>query len=82
VQYQITLTGVEPSERPALHSGEAPDGPGHGDKHVVPVHTNGGPVVAETTRPRGFFRDKTIDRKDPIRPEATIPPEKTKPTAR
>ena len=24
-------------------------------------------------KPRGFFRDKTIDRKEPLRPEATMP---------
>jgi ubiquinol-cytochrome c reductase cytochrome b subunit len=72
--YQITLTGVEPSERPALHAGEKPEGPGYGEEHVVDVHSNGGPVVEAPPRPRGFFRDKTISRKEPIRPEATMPP--------
>jgi ubiquinol-cytochrome c reductase cytochrome b subunit len=75
VPYQITLTGVEPSERPALHAGETPDGPGYGDKHVVAVHSNGdAPVVEAPHKPKGFFRDKTISRKEPIRPEATMPP--------
>jgi ubiquinol-cytochrome c reductase cytochrome b subunit len=75
VPYQITLTGVEPSERPALHAGETPEGPGYGDKHVVPVHANGdAPVVEAPHKPRGFFRDKTISRKEPLRPEATMPP--------
>jgi ubiquinol-cytochrome c reductase cytochrome b subunit len=73
VPYQITLTGVEPSERPALHANEPPEGPGYGDKHVVDVHTNGGPVVVATHRPKGFFRDKTVSRKEPVRPEATMP---------
>jgi ubiquinol-cytochrome c reductase cytochrome b subunit len=78
VPYQITLTGVEPSERPILHSGEAPDGPGYGDKEVVPVHSNGdAPVVEQWHRPRGFFRDKSVSRKEPIRPEAVMPPLET-----
>jgi ubiquinol-cytochrome c reductase cytochrome b subunit len=73
--YQITLTGVEPSERPLLHSGEAPDGPGYGDQQVVPVHSNGdAPVVEQWRRPRGFFRDKSVSRKEPVRPEAVMPP--------
>jgi hypothetical protein len=73
VPYQITLTRVEPSERPALHANEPPEGPGYGDKHVVDVHSNGGPVVAAAPRRKGFFRDKTISRKEPVRPEATMP---------
>jgi ubiquinol-cytochrome c reductase cytochrome b subunit len=73
VAYQITLTGVEPSERPILQSGSAPDGPGYGEEHVVDVHGSNGRVVEAAPRPRGFFRDRSVSRKEPVRPEATMP---------
>jgi len=51
--YQITLTGVDPSGRPALHAGEASEVPTHGADHAVDVHSNGGPVRQAPARPRG-----------------------------
>jgi len=65
VPYSILLTGVEPSERPALHAGEAPQGPGHGEQHEV---------VTTGARPRGFFANKRADKSTAAaRPESTLP---------
>ena len=49
VPHSILLTGVEASERPALHAGETPQGPGYGEQHEV---------LTTPVRARGFFRDK------------------------
>ncbi len=65
VPYSILLTGVEPSERPALHAGETPQGPGHGEQHEV---------VTTGARPRGFFANKRADKSTAAaRPESTLP---------
>ena len=65
--YQHSIAG--PAGLAALEAGHSN---GHGA--VVPA----GEVVEERPKPRGFFRDRTIDRREPIRPEATMPPpEKT-----
>jgi ubiquinol-cytochrome c reductase cytochrome b subunit len=72
LQYQLTIAGPHGTEQAALHAGD--NGADHGE--IVPAHDNGGPV--EPRKSRGFFRDRTIDRREPIRPEATVPPlEKT-----
>jgi ubiquinol-cytochrome c reductase cytochrome b subunit len=64
--YQLTIAGAE-----GAHALEA-SGNGHGE--LVPASD----VVEERPKPHGFFRDRTIDRKEPIRPEAKMPPpEKT-----
>jgi len=71
--YQVTLTGVQPDDARGLEGGiPTPVGPGHGGQEVVPVH--GGPVAEEPMPARGFFRDKNAPRKEPIRPEAVMPP--------
>jgi ubiquinol-cytochrome c reductase cytochrome b subunit len=61
--YQITIAGAEGAH--ALEAGSN----GHGE--LVPA----GEVVEEVRpKPRGFFHDRTIDRREPIRPEAKMPP--------
>ncbi|MDT7536428.1 MAG: ubiquinol-cytochrome c reductase cytochrome b subunit, partial [Actinomycetota bacterium] len=64
--YQLTIAGAKGAA--ALEAGSN----GHGE--LVPT----GEVAPERPKPRGFFRDRTVDRKEPVRPEATMPPlEKT-----
>jgi ubiquinol-cytochrome c reductase cytochrome b subunit len=64
--YQLTIAGANGAA--ALEAGHN----GHGE--LVPA----GEAVEERPKPRGFLRDRTVDRKEPTRPEATMPPlEKT-----
>jgi len=71
VPYQITMTGVEFSERPALGGGRSPDevpvGPGYGAQHTVSAGSVDSvrssadgehPRSSDAARPRGFFRPK------------------------
>jgi ubiquinol-cytochrome c reductase cytochrome b subunit len=49
-----------------------------GSGHAAPAEIEGhgsdnGHPSPGAKKPRGFFRDKSIDRKEPIRPEATMP---------
>ena len=62
VPHSILLTGVEPSERPALHAGATPDGPGHGAQYPVALH-DGAPHASGPAKTRGFFRDKNTPRR-------------------
>jgi hypothetical protein len=66
LSYQITIAGAD-----GVHALEAAGG----DGELVPV---GDAVEEERPKPRGFFHDRTIDRREPLRPEAKMPPpEKT-----
>jgi ubiquinol-cytochrome c reductase cytochrome b subunit len=68
--YQITITGSDPTARPALH-GAAHAADGLGDEHAVSVpeeHV----VVDGSPKRRGFFRDRSVPRGTKAqRPEAT-----------
>ena len=70
VPHSILLTGVEPSERPALQAGQTPVGPGHGEQHEVALHGHGRSHEQPAgPKARGFFRDKSAKNA----PEPTAP---------
>jgi ubiquinol-cytochrome c reductase cytochrome b subunit len=72
VPYQITITGSDPTARPALH-GAAHAADGLGDEHAVALPEDH-MVVDGQPKPRGFFRDKSAPRREKgQRPEATAP---------
>jgi ubiquinol-cytochrome c reductase cytochrome b subunit len=65
VPYRILMTGVEGDDQPAFVGSDGHAGPGYGDKHEV---------LANSAKPRGFFRQKRSSNGTAApRPESTLP---------